>query len=86
MAPLKTFAKRFNSFDEMYFFYSSQIGHSPEKHREVMELLKWAQQNKLIHCGIVEFIVSRQWNILKKMKEEGFSPETATTFEVYDLA
>ena len=27
MAPLKTFAKRFNSFEEMFFFYSSQIGH-----------------------------------------------------------
>lgn len=33
---------------------------NPKKHQEVMELLKWAQQNKLIHCGIVEFIVSRQ--------------------------
>lgn len=86
MAPLKTFAKRFNSFEEMYFFYSSQIGHNPKKHQEVMELLKWAQQNKLIHCGIVEFIVSHQWEILKKMKEEGWTPETATTFEVYDLA
>jgi hypothetical protein len=70
----------------MYFFYSSQIGHSVAKHREVMEILKWAQQNKLIHCGIVEFIVSHQWEILKKMKEEGWTPETATTFEVYDLA
>lgn len=40
MAPLKMFAKRFNSFDEMYFFYASQIGHNLEKHKEVMELLK----------------------------------------------
>ena len=34
----------------------------------------------------VKRIETRTANKIKKMKEEGWTPETATTFEVYDLA
>ncbi|MBO7211831.1 MAG: hypothetical protein J6V44_12605 [Methanobrevibacter sp.] len=37
---LKNVAKKFYSLDEFFFFYSVQIGHNPDKHKEVMELLE----------------------------------------------
>lgn len=40
MAPLKNISRRYSSLEEMFFNYSSQIGHSIEKHKEVLELLK----------------------------------------------
>ena len=38
--PLRDISKRFASLDDFFFFYSSQIGHDPEKHKEVMEILE----------------------------------------------
>jgi hypothetical protein len=40
MCPLKNISKRFYSLDEFYFYYSSAIGHSIEKHKEIVELVK----------------------------------------------
>jgi hypothetical protein len=40
LLPLKNIAKKFNTLDEFFFAYSSAIKHNPEKHQEVMELLR----------------------------------------------
>lgn len=37
---LRDISKRFSSLDEFFFFYSTQIGHNPEKHQEIMEILE----------------------------------------------
>ncbi|MDD7757406.1 MAG: hypothetical protein PUJ51_23445 [Clostridiales bacterium] len=39
MLPLRDISKRFSSIDDFTFFYATQIGHNPEKHKEIMELL-----------------------------------------------
>lgn len=81
---LKNIAKKFYSLDEFFFFYSVQIGHSVEKHKEVMELLDWAKKNKQIKYGILEFCASHKWEELKYLKEHRLEGEIASTFDVYD--
>jgi hypothetical protein len=40
MAPLKDVSRRFCSLDDFFFFYSTQIGHNPEKHKEIIDLVR----------------------------------------------
>ena len=72
--PLKDISKRFASLDDFFFFYSSQIGHSLEKHKEVMSILNWAKENGYLNFGILNFTISRQWESLKQLKD---NPEIA---------
>lgn len=73
-APLKDISKRFSSLDEFFFFYSTQIGHNVEKHKEVMEILEWAKDNGYLNFGILSFVISNQWNALKELRD---NPEIA---------
>jgi len=57
---LKDVSKRFSSLDDFFFFYGTQIGHNPEKHKEVMDILNWAKENNYINFGILNFTISRQ--------------------------
>lgn len=68
-APLKDISKRFASLDDFYFFYSSQIGHNPAKHKEVMDILNWAKLNNHLNFGILNFVISNQWEMLKELRE-----------------
>lgn len=38
--PLRDISRRFSSLDDFFFFYSTQIGHNPKKHAEILELLE----------------------------------------------
>lgn len=68
---LKNISKKFYSLDEFYFYYSASIGHNPEKHKEVMEILRWAKEKNLINFGILEFCASQKWIQLKEMRDSG---------------
>lgn len=82
-ASLRNISKRFCTLEEFYFFYSSQIGHDPEKHKKIMEILSWARQNKLCKISIIEFVASHKWNEFEQMRKEGFTPDVATSYDVY---
>lgn len=73
--PLRNISKKFSSLEEFFFHYSSQIGHSVEKHKEVMELLEWAKANKKITFGILSWVIDHKWEDIKLMKEHGFEGE-----------
>lgn len=83
---LKNISKKFLTLNEFYFYYSSQIKHNPTKHEEVLGLLRWGKSNNLINYGIIEFCASAKWEELKDMKENGFKPNLATSYDVYNLA
>lgn len=38
-ASLRNISKKFYTLEEFYFYYASQIGHNPDKHNQVMEIL-----------------------------------------------
>lgn len=66
---LKGVAKKFNSLEDMYRFYGKQIGWKPEKHEEVMELVRWAKENNIIKESIASFVVNNSWISLKEMRD-----------------
>lgn len=76
--PLKDVSKRFASLDEFFNFYATQIGSNPEKHKEVMEILNWAKENNLLNFGILNFVISNQWNNLKELRD---NPEMVKTVD-----
>lgn len=84
LTSLKNIATRFASLDDFFCFYATQINNNPEKHKEVMEILDWAKENNKISFGILNFVVSRQWDALKELRDNPEMGETATTFDVYE--
>ena len=83
MASLKNISKKFYTLEEFYFYYSSQIGHNIKKHQEIMDILEWAKSNNLVKISILEFVASHKWNEFKMMKDEGWQPDIATSYDVY---
>lgn len=83
-APLKNISKKFYSLDEFFFFYSSKIKHSPEKHKEVMDILDWAKEHNKINFGVLEFVSSEKWNDLQYLKDHPQEGEVESTFNVYE--
>ena len=79
---LKNISKKFYSLDEFYFYYSATIGHNPEKHREIMDILAWAKEKNLINFGILEFCASRKWEMFKEMREKGIDNKVADTIYI----
>lgn len=82
--PLKNIAKKFNSLDDFFFHYSSQIKHNPDKHKEIMDILEWAKSNNKINSGILEFVCSNGWDSLKYLKEHPQEGQVESTFNVYE--
>lgn len=82
--PLKNIAKKFNTLDEFFFCYSSTIKHNPDKHKEIMDILKWAKENGKITSGILDFVISQQWIGLKELRDNPQEGVMATTFNVYE--
>lgn len=68
---MKNISKHWHSIDDFFFTYSSTIKHNPNKHAEVMELLRWGKQNDLIKGGISDFVISHQWETLKEIRDSG---------------
>ena len=77
--PWKNIAGRnskFNSMSDLFYFYAKQIGNNINKHNEILNLVKWAKQNNKINCSLREFVISHQWEQLKKIKDSGGEGET----------
>ena len=84
LMSLRNIAKKFYSLDEFYFYYSATIGHNPEKHKEIMELLKWGKENDQIRIGLLEFVASHKWDELKYLKENNMQGEISSSLNVYE--
>ena len=84
LMSLRNIAKKFYSLDDFYFYYSSTIGHNPDKHKEIIGLVKWGKENDLIRVGILEFIASHKWDELKYLKENNMQGEIASSLNVYE--
>lgn len=51
--------------------YLKKINNCPQKHKEILELVTWAKENKCIMFGLEKFVQLRNWEALKELKEEG---------------
>ena len=67
--PLRGVSRFFNSLEDSYFRYGRCISWNPEKHKEIIELVKWGKENNLINKSLGAFIVDNSWNDLAAMKD-----------------
>jgi hypothetical protein len=51
--------------------YYTQVGHSEQKHRRVMEALNFAVDNTMIDMTIRQWFDSEQWTLVLELKEFG---------------
>lgn len=77
---LRNIAKSFKSLDDFCWEYGKAIKFDELKHQEIMELLEYAKENNLIHSGICDFIISRQWETIDYLRDGGFG-----TFDTNEL-
>lgn len=69
-APLKNYAKKFNSEEDFFYHYGKSIGWKQSKHQEILELIKWGKDNgcKLLNMNIADFVISKMWNSVAELK------------------
>ena len=65
--PIKNFSKRFRDLDELFSFYGKAIRHDLDTHKLVIKSLKFAKENNLISCNIVDYLIGHQWTEHIKM-------------------
>lgn len=70
--PARNITKNgYNDENDLFAKYNKAIQYKIENHREVMDLLHWAKEQKLLTYGIVEYIVTRKWLAHKELRESG---------------
>lgn len=66
---LKRVSRKFDSLEDAFAKYAKYIHNSPEKHQEVIELVKWGIDNGYNFTTLDSFIVDNSWIAIKAMKE-----------------
>ena len=69
--PVKNITKNFISLEAFSLSYAKSIKFNKALHEEILELVKWATENDVITCGIGEFVVSKKWQDLQTLRENG---------------
>lgn len=70
--------------DDFFFFYGKEINHDLKLHNKIIELVKWAKQNNLIHFSIREFVASHKWEELERLQQEGNIGGTVDSVMIYE--
>ena len=68
---LRRISKKFDSLEQAFNRYSKYINNNPDKHKEVLELIRWGIDNNYSFTTLDSFIVNMDWNNIKNMKESG---------------
>lgn len=85
VAYLTNVSKRFLDIEDFYFWYASKIGHSRERHKQIIDILDWSKSQNLINFGILEFVGSQKWTTLEELKKQGVN-NRSSTYEIYATA
>lgn len=67
---LRSFAKKFDTIEDFFRFYGKSIHWDLDKHNEILELIKWDQENNIgfLKMSICNFVVEQKWNELEALK------------------
>ena len=71
IVSIRSISKKFNTPEDAFRYYSKVINWNPEKHREIIDLIKWEQNNEVhfINMSLSSFIIDRKWNELQALKD-----------------
>ena len=69
VVTLRGVSKHFDSLEDAYFRYGKNIRWNEEKHREIIELVKWGKEHNLICQSLSSFIINNAWLDLEGMRD-----------------
>jgi hypothetical protein len=71
IVSIRSISKKFNTPEDAFRYYSKAINWNPEKHKEIIDLIKWEQNNEVhfINMSLSSFIIDRKWNELQALKD-----------------
>lgn len=73
LIPLRTVAKKFDSLEDCYYRYGKEIKWNQNIHNNIIELVKWGNDNDIINCSLASFIINNGWNDLQALKDGGLN-------------
>ena len=73
LIPLRTVAKKFDSLEDCYYRYGKEIKWNQNIHNNIIELVKWGNDNDIINCSLASFIINNGWNDLQVLKDGGLN-------------
>lgn len=82
--PVKNFSKRFKDLNDLFSFYGKSIRYNRDYHYDIIKALKYAKENDLITCNIVDYLVGQQWEQHIKIME-GKDKTINPTFNTIEL-
>jgi len=65
----KRFAARNTDKDKFFEDYAKEIGMRVDKHKDIIQALEYAVQNKLVNMGIRKWFDSKQWEAIQEEME-----------------
>lgn len=65
---LRRVSKKFNDLEDAFAKYAKVIKNDPEKHKEIIELIKWGIENGYNFTTLDDFICDRGWIALEAFK------------------
>lgn len=68
MVTLRGVSKHFNSLEDCYFKYGRSIRWNEEKHKYIIELIRWAKDKDLIKQSLSSFVINNAWLDLEAIK------------------
>lgn len=68
---LRRISKKFNSLEDAYLKYGKSIGWNPDKHNEIIELIKQGVANNYNFTTLDDFIVDNDWLNLEAISKDG---------------
>lgn len=83
--PMKNITKHFKSLEDFAFMYAKAIKFNKKTHDEIIEIVEWAKENGAIHFSLPEFVISRKWDDLRKMKSGEIPSQFIATFDTSEL-
>lgn len=68
MVTLRGVSRHFNSLEDCYFRYGKNIRWNEERHKCIIELVKWGKEHDLIKQSLSSFVINNAWLDLEAIK------------------
>lgn len=69
IVSLRTVASKFNSLEDAFRRYGKEIHYKDNIHKEIIDLVKWANDNDVLNMGFAAFIINQSWIDLKELRD-----------------
>lgn len=69
VVTLRNVSRHFNSLEECFRRYGKAIGWNVDKHRHIIELVKWAKEYDMLKQSLSSFVINNTWIDLEALKE-----------------